>query len=367
MTIESMSCPPSSFVKVSAGRGKVIAAFALLVVGSLITVCLLVEGVLAVFLPPPITWLDPQESYNFDPLLGHRLVPNQNSFTHSFSVSTNSHGFRDREVSLQPSPGIKRVLCLGDSLTFGDGVAVGDTYPKQLEVLLNSVGARRYEVINAGVPSYDTWQEGTFFKTRGIEFKPEIVVLGFYSNDVVPRPPAVQTLLTGGGTLRRQGLDGFVPDVVVHLLKRSRLVLFLKDRLGKLGSALHPSSEFLHQQSLLEGIPNDFVEQGWQEVEASLMVMAELQKPHKFKFLIVMFPMAEQLMREHPNAQYQVRLKAIAEKYHIPIIDLQPSFSREFRGFESLFIEWDGHPNPQAHRLAAEELARVLGPMIQSE
>ena len=364
MNIESMSCSPSSLGKLSAGRGKIIAATALLVVGSLVTVCLLAEGVLAVFLPPPIAWMDPQESYNFDPLLGHRLVPNQTSFTHSFAVSTNSHGFRDREVSLLPSPGIKRVLCIGDSLTFGDGVAAGDTYPKQLEVLLNSVGDQRYEVINAGVPSYDTWQEVTFFKTKGVEFKPDIVVLGFYSNDVVPRPPAVRALLTGGGTLRRQGFGGFVPDGVVHLLKSSRLVLFLKDRLGKLVNALYPSSEFLHQQSLLEGIPNDFVEQGWEEVEASLREMAELQKTHQFRFLIVMFPMAEQLMREYPNAQYQVRLKSIAEKYHIPIIDLQPSFSREFRGFESLFIEWES--KPQNPSLGCRGNCASLGRMIQS-
>jgi lysophospholipase L1-like esterase len=76
-----------------------------------------------------------------------------------------------------------------------------------------------------------------------------------------------------------------------------------------------------------------------------------------------MFPMAEQLMREYPNAQYQTRLKAIADKHHVPYIDLKPRFEQEFTGFGSLFIEWDGHPNPQAYRITAEEISRAMAAM----
>lgn len=348
-------------------KWKMIIGNLVLTMGSLLVMLALAEGISSLMIPAPITWRDPQELYTHDPLLGHALTPGQNSFTHSFPVATNSYGFRDREHPLIPQAGTVRILCLGDSLTFGDGVAVEDTYPKQLETMLNARGEHKYEVINTGVPSYDTWQEVTFFKTKGAQFEPRIVVLGFYGNDIVPRPAVVQTSLSGEGTLKRKGFGGFLPDGVVHILKGSRFLLLLKDRAGKLVESTRPSPEHLHQQALLDGLPDEFVEQGWQEVESSLQQMVELQKTHGFRFLIVIFPMAEQLLHEHPNAQYQARLKSIAEKLNIPLIDLKPVFQREFRDFGSLFIEWDGHPNPKAHRLAAEELVRILNPMVQSE
>ena len=365
MQITSVPSPqgPAFFLR----KQKMLIGSLALTMGSLLIIFALAEGISSLMIPPPITWRDPQEIYNHNPVLGHTLAPGQNSFTHSFPVTTNSYGFRDREYPMIPLAGTVRILCLGDSLTFGDGVAVDDTYTKQLETILNERGGHKYEVINTGVPSYDTWQEVTFFKTKGVKFEPRIVVLGFYGNDIVPRPAVVQTSLSGDGTLRRKGFGGFLPDGVVHILKGSRFLLLLKDRVSKLADTIRPSSEYLHQRALLDGLPDEFVERGWQEVESSLLQMTQLQKTREFRFLILIFPMAEQLMHEHPKAQYQARLQAIAERLNIPFIDLKPVFQREFREFGSLFIEWDGHPNPQAHRLAAEELARVLGPMIQSK
>ena len=62
-----------------------------------------------------------------------------------FSVSTNSQGFRGPEIKKTKS-GL-RILCLGDSVTFGWGVAQEESYPA---LLASSLGA---EVINAGVPA----------------------------------------------------------------------------------------------------------------------------------------------------------------------------------------------------------------------
>lgn len=355
-----MSNPHPAIVESAVRRRRAIVTNVSLLVLSTVVGLALMEGLLVFLVPPPVVWLDPQESYQPDPKVGHRLVPGQHSYTHSFPVVTNSFGLRDREFSTVPGPGVVRVLCLGDSLTFGDGVAVEDTYPKQLEVRLGQDGTIKHEVINAGVPSYDTWQEVAYFEEWGSRLKPNTVVIGFYANDVVPRPERVTAFLTGDGMLRRQGFGGVLPDYAVHALKGSRLLLFLRDRVGKLFNLVSPSAQFLHQQSLLEGTENNFVERGWQEVDASLKKMAVLKNDQGFDLLLVIFPMAEQLLREYPLAQYQTRVQAIADKHGIPSIDLLDSFKREFKGFGSLFIEWDGHPGPNAHRIAAEEIARFI-------
>lgn len=355
-----MSDRQSSGRTTTVGRHKALVLNIFLLMLSCVIGLATVEGLLVFLVPPPIVWLDPQESYHVDPKVGHRLVPGQQSYTHSFPVVTNSYGMRDHEFSAVPVPGVIRILCLGDSLTFGDGVAVGDTYPKQLEARLGREGTVRYEVINAGVPSYDTWQEVVYFEEWGRQLKPNTVVIGFYANDVVPKPVKINAALTGEGMLRRQGFGGVLPDFAVHTLKRSRLLLFLRDRVGKLNNLVSPSDQFLHQQSLLDGTENAFVERGWQEVDRSLQKMAALKREQGFELLVVIFPMAEQLLRDSSQAHYQSRVRAIADKYSIPSIDLLDSFKREFTGFGSLFIEWDGHPNPKAHRIAAGEIAQFI-------
>lgn len=215
---------PSILGSAVSRRRAIVTNVLLLVLSSTVGLALM-EGLLVFLVPPPIVWLDLQESYYFDRKVGHRLVPGQHSYTHSFPVVTNSYGLRDREFSAVPSPDIVRILCLGDSLTFGDGVAVEDTYAKQLEARLGQEGTKKYEVINAGVPSYDTWQEVAYFEEWGVRLKPNTVVIGFYANDVVPKPKRVDDALTGEGTIRRQGFGGVLPDFIVHASQEESIAL----------------------------------------------------------------------------------------------------------------------------------------------
>src|SRR5215208_4627444 len=74
-------------------------------------------------------------------------------------VSVNSQGLRDGEYGAQPAPGTLRVLTLGDSVTFGPGVAAEETFSKVLERRLREADtSRTYEVLNGGVVGYNTTQ-----------------------------------------------------------------------------------------------------------------------------------------------------------------------------------------------------------------
>ena len=95
----------------------------------------------------------------------------------SFHVRTNSYGWRGDE----PRPGA--VLCLGDSTTFGWGVAEQDAWPNQLEARLGR------PVTNGGVPGYSTFQ-GLAKLDRALESQPSVVVLGFLVRDAQLAPMA---------------------------------------------------------------------------------------------------------------------------------------------------------------------------------
>ena len=74
--------------------------------------------------------------------------------------------------------GTTRILCFGDSFTFGVGAASGEDYPSQLEKLLNvQAGAKRFTVINRGVGGHNTAQILSDFRGCVDDINPDAVVV----------------------------------------------------------------------------------------------------------------------------------------------------------------------------------------------
>ncbi len=82
-----------------------------------------------------------------------------------------------------------RVLCLGDSGTFGWGVNDDETYPAFLEKRLNAWAdqhaAVRFEVINAGVNGYSTFQAVETYRELDPVLDPDIITMSTGRNDIV--------------------------------------------------------------------------------------------------------------------------------------------------------------------------------------
>jgi len=95
----------------------------------------------------------------------------------------NARGFRGPEVLKEKPAGVFRVLGLGDSFTLGRGVREEDTYLRQLERLLNRSGQGKFEVLNFGVEGYNTPDEAALLEGRGLEYQPDLVLVGYYLND----------------------------------------------------------------------------------------------------------------------------------------------------------------------------------------
>jgi lysophospholipase L1-like esterase len=64
----------------------------------------------------------------------------------------NNYGFRGPDITPLPAPGVRRVLVVGASETFGLGESPGREYPRQLADSLAALAAGRFEVVNAAMP-----------------------------------------------------------------------------------------------------------------------------------------------------------------------------------------------------------------------
>jgi len=77
-----------------------------------------------------------------------------------------------------------RILVLGDSVTFGPGVAQDQIFTSRLQRILTERTQRPIRVINTGVGGYNTVQENAFFKSQGLSLAPDMVILVYVTNDI---------------------------------------------------------------------------------------------------------------------------------------------------------------------------------------
>lgn len=122
-----------------------------------------------------------------DPVRGNRLAPGYEGWFAGVPVRINSLGFRDRrDYSVAKPPGTFRILILGDSVTFGHGTLDDTTYPYLVEQRLKQWRPDvNWEVWNLGVPGYNTSQELAYLQEAGPRYDPDLVIVGFYANDLV--------------------------------------------------------------------------------------------------------------------------------------------------------------------------------------
>lgn len=112
----------------------------------------------------------------------------------SFTVKTNSLGFRDREFSDQKNARI-RILALGDSFTYGWGVEIDQSWPKILEQRLRSAGLDA-EVANLGKPAGSPRSYADIAEKAVPALKPDILVVAVLQGDDLAQmelPPQPET------------------------------------------------------------------------------------------------------------------------------------------------------------------------------
>jgi len=101
----------------------------------------------------------------------------------------NSLGFRGAEVSFEKPPGTIRIVCMGESSTYGSGIPDNaQTYPARLEAHLCSANpGQAIEVVNGAVEGFTTAENVLRALFDVVPLRPDLVVYYYTHNDVHPR------------------------------------------------------------------------------------------------------------------------------------------------------------------------------------
>ena len=251
----------------------------------------------------------------------YELRPNLKTTFTSVPIRTNSFGMRGPEVSKEKPAGTYRIALLGDSFAFGWGVEENETFATVLEKTLNATGSgsKRYEVLNFGVPGYSTFQEVEIFRTKGIEFHPDAVLVYFIDNDF-EFPFFIRSIGTNhnfeGLTLMRITNRAFTPQ---------RMDAELRERGLDPNTTLAELDDFLKERGIALYLAIN-PKRDWQDIRRRLTVL-----------------------NDHPG----IRL--------VPIGDAYDKVVREQKyTLKDLNLPNDPHPTALGHRLIGELMAPTL-------
>lgn len=123
-----------------------------------------------------------------DRFVMYRLRPRMSYRWLNQQVTINSRGFRSKEYAIQKPNGARRIIGSGDSVIWGWGVSDNETYLALLERKLNSGSNGGWQVINMGVPGYNTVMEVRWLEREGLQYGPDIVIINYVANDFDPPP-----------------------------------------------------------------------------------------------------------------------------------------------------------------------------------
>lgn len=266
-----------------------------------------------------------------------------NSVDHMF----NSAGWRDKEHSLTKPQRTFRILGLGDSYLFGQGVRFEDICLSKLDLYLRKRNRSNIviETINTGISGYNTAHERDLLLTRGLSYEPDIVIVHFVLNDVErdlsKQEPKIEFFANYLSIFMQS--DALSQYSYMWSWLRQRYLRHIK---GKNYIQLCLDS-YLSDQSKIAFVRD------------SLTDIRNICDKHNAKMLVVIYPFFYNLSGDYPFKPIHDNVRAYCNNNGIPVLDLLSHY-RGYDGPELWVHPVDQHPNEVAHDIAARAIHDFL-------
>lgn len=259
----------------------------------------------------------------------------------------NSVGWRDVEHPVEKPPGSFRILGLGDSYLYGQGVRREDIVLTRLETLLQAdARGTTIETINTGVSGYNTVDQRDLLRDRGLAYSPDLVILFYVLNDVEERldrttGPKIEFFVNYTSIYQE-------PDAAS---KYSYLWSWARQRVQKL-----VQTRRYIRESVAAFVSDD---EKWGRSRGALDEIHGLAAERGIPLLVVIFPFFYDLGGDYPFQLVHDLVREHCETAGIPVLDLRDSY-REYDGPELWVHPTDQHPNEIAHEIAAHAVYDFL-------
>lgn len=315
-----------------------------------------------------------------------RLMP-----ARPYWLRTNSVGLRNTD-ELNDDPNVFRVLTIGDSFMYGMYVHNPETFPARLEETLNQRLNTPVQVLNAGVPGYTIADEMDYLKEKGLALQPDLVIFGFYTNDIFDLYPTMRQYFARSVVLgyaetapSQSPLQAFLGDHVAlySLYQRLRGQVGraqIKAEVNRITPTVPGLEQVYKDITFLKPDAPEY-QDVWQAYEATLREAFALLKEQNIPAVMIAWPDLSQMPLDGGMPDVPQRaLARITDDEDVPFLDLLPVY-REVGDITSLYLMYynpnaqvdlnapdaavqiysgDGHPSAYGHLAAARAMADLL-------
>lgn len=306
----------------------------------------LVEGVLWWVDPPPpvrsrliLRAIDVDIEFPFmraDPELFWSPRPGWGGEFMGQPVTISSRGLRGEELRVPKPPGRRRVLCFGDSITFGYGVGDAETYPARLQAALADRGV---EVGNAGVTGYTSWQVLGRLRRLAPELNADLATFCIGWNDGTRRP--VEDRVYANRLASTRAIQGTLDDWRLYRLLAG---FYVRSRIRA-----ETEARVREQQRVPLGQYRDNLEE-----------IVALCRRTGIRPVLVRLPHRRLPGEPEPETPYDAVLVEVGTRLGVPVLSVGTlGLDSDAEDTGRLFID-SLHFSPEGNELMAELLARQL-------
>ncbi len=285
---------------------------------------------------------------------GYELAKNfkgtyaQPEFT--IAIDTNSEGLRD--IDHVSGKGEFKILALGDSFAFGNGVELSETYLSMLEHMLNNnPKGQKFSIIKAGVVGYSTYNEKVYLEKQGLKYHPDMVMVQFWWDDlgVDQITYLADTGFLTTGKIRSNAQLRLFLNRYFRSYALMRRVFTVISKKSLFACRITKTSE--SQSSLNAKFAVTLRE--FKEIEA-------LCGGSNISCLFILIPPKELV---YANKALQLQWQSFCDflnNNNIQYLDTLPALSKAISRGEPVYFRIDPHLNKTGHKILAEEIYQYL-------
>jgi GDSL-like Lipase/Acylhydrolase family len=307
-----------------------------------------VAGIIHFFNEVPYSNLGTSDWVIFDEELGYRLNPMKEKY--------NNFSIRHGEIAIPKPEGVHRIIYLGDSIPWD-----GNGFVKQTKDFMEEKG--QFEIINAAVPGYTSYQEVLFYKKYIEATTPDLVIWTYCLNDnhkFLHRFDEKARMLWTEEAERTLRMNTSLGRIVSRSYLLTKLYLGIISRIKQKTDSKY---KFVWEKKVDFNIA--WKDQSWIDYENHLIELKKVLDNQNAKLAIIIFPYEPQLLYRNDLENYdyvvkpQRKLQALCKKYHIPCLDLYQRFAEEYSRNKKLYR--DGiHLNSEGHKLTTQQVLHFL-------
>lgn len=275
--------------------------------------------------------------------------PDRRGDTRVLELTVPEQGWRGEPFAARARSGVLRIACVGDSQTFGWGVADDETLPYELERALTArAPAGEFEVLNLGVPNTNIEHKVAWIESFALDLGAEVIVLELFFDDLWLDGIELAPNLDDRRRLARlrPGNSGTLDFLREH----SRIVeLVIEHTRQRIGAQAYAS---MYQRLLRPAHPVRA------RTQAALERVAASTRARGVELVCIVYPLPVKVDRRWASAGLDSELCALARGAGIATLDLGPALERCIG--PACIHPLDHHASASAHRAAGVAAADFL-------